>query len=244
MSEVAGSRPKVLATVCARGGSQGVPGKNTRLLASRPLIAYTLDCARACDAVDEIVVSTDSEAIARAARAHGVEVPFVRPADMASNESAKIHAIRHATYWVEANRGFRPDIVVDLDVTAPLRAPEDVAACVDYFADHPVDAVVSAYPAEKSPYFNMVERDSDGRAHLVKQAPSGLVRRQDAPPVYAVSGAIFAYRRRVLDTIEHLYAGRWGACVLPRVRAIDIDDEMDFQLVEFLITRKQRAEDA
>lgn len=229
-------RPQVLATICARGGSRGVPGKNLRRLAGRPLIEYTLDCARACPAVDRLVVSTDSEAIADAARAAGVEVPFLRPAEMASDRAGKVHAIRHATEWVEAHQDFHPDIVVDLDITAPLRAPEDVAACVERFSDPAgFDAVVSVYPAERSPYFNMVEIAGDGAARLVKPAPEPLLRRQDAPPVYSVSGAIFAWRRAALATVEHLFAGRWGACVIPRQRAVDIDDEMDLRFVEFLL---------
>lgn len=233
------ARPKVLATICARGGSRGVPGKNLRVLGGRPLIEYTLDCARACPAVDRLVVSTDSEAIAEAARAAGVEVPFLRPAEMADDRAGKVLAIRHATEWVEEHQGYRPDIVVDLDVTAPLRAPEDVAACVDRFADDPgFDAVVSVYPAERSPYFNMVELAADGAARLVKAAPEPLLRRQDAPPVYSVSGAVFAWRRAALATVEHLYTGRWGACVIPRRRAIDIDDEMDLRLVELLLQQR------
>jgi len=228
---------RVLATICARGGSKGLPGKNIRPLLGKPLLAYTIECARACPAVGRIVVSTDSDEIAAVAEAWGVPVPFRRPAEFATDASAKIHAIRHATQYVEEHEDYHPDIVVDLDVGVPLRAPEDIAACVEYFSAHDVDAVVTVYEAERNPYFNMVEFDGD-RVRLVKQAPAPLVRRQDAQPVYSVSPSVFAWRRDRM-AVTHLYEGRWGACIVPRERAIDIDHEIDFQLVEFLLMRQQ-----
>jgi N-acylneuraminate cytidylyltransferase/CMP-N,N'-diacetyllegionaminic acid synthase len=183
-------------------------------------------------------VSTDSDEIAEVAEACGMAVPFRRPAEFASDTAAKIHAIRHATRYVEEHEGFSPDIVVDLDVGVPLRTPDDVTACVDVLvADSTLDAAVTVYEAERSPYFNMVEFEGD-HVRLVKQPPAGLVRRQDAPQVYGVTPSVFAYRRDRLMTITHLYAGKWGACVVPRERAIDIDSEVDFQFVEFLLSRQ------
>jgi len=229
---------RVLATICARGGSKGIPGKNIRSLLGKPLLAYTIECARACPAVGHIVISTDSDEIATIAEACGVPVPFRRPTAMATDFAAKIHAIRHATKYVERHKGFSPEIVVDLDVGVPLRAPEDITACVEYFSAHDVEAVVTVYEAERSPYFNMVEFNDDC-IQLVKQAAVPLARRQDAPPVYSVSPSVFAFRRDRLMSVTHLYAGRWGACVVPRERAIDIDHELDFQFVEFLLTRER-----
>jgi CMP-N,N'-diacetyllegionaminic acid synthase len=231
--------PLVLATICARGGSKGVAGKNIRPLLGAPLIAYTIQAARACAAVGQIVVSTDSDGIAAIAEAQGVPVPFRRPADMASDTAAKILAIRHATVFVEEHFGFKPDIVIDLDVGAPLRTPEDIEGCVSLLAGQPdLDAAVTVYPADRNPYFNMVEFDT-GRLRLVKSGPP-LVARQAAPRVYAVSGSVFAWRRSSLMTVTHLFEGRWGGYVIPRERAIDIDDEVDFEFVEFLMARHRR----
>lgn len=232
------SGPRVLATICARGGSKGIPSKNTRSMLGKPLLGYAVECARRCRTVGHIVVSTDSDEIAEVAEACGMAVPFRRPAEFASDTAAKIHAIRHATRYVEEHEGFSPDIVVDLDVGVPLRTPDDVTACVDVLvADSTLDAAVTVYEAERSPYFNMVEFEGD-HVRLVKQPPAGLVRRQDAPQVYGVTPSVFAYRRDRLMTITHLYAGKWGACVVPRERAIDIDSEVDFQFVEFLLSRQ------
>jgi N-acylneuraminate cytidylyltransferase/CMP-N,N'-diacetyllegionaminic acid synthase len=157
---------------------------------------------------------------------------------MASDQAGKIEAIRHATLYVEENEGFQPDIVVDLDVTCPLRTPENITACVELFAEGDFDAVVTAYEAEKNPYFNMVEFDGPF-LRLVKQPSTPIVRRQDAPPVYGLSGSVFAFRRDGLMSVTHLYAGRWGACIIPREQALDLDSELDFQLIEFLMRRKQ-----
>jgi len=228
---------QVLATICARAGSKGIVGKNIRPLLGKPLLAYTVECARACPAVDRIVISTDSDEIAAVAEAWGVPVSFRRPLELASDAAAKIHAIRHATQFVEEHEDHFPDVVVDLDVGVPLRVPEDITACIDVLLSHPdLDAAVTVYEAERSPYFNMVEFEGE-RVRLVKQAPRQLVRRQDAPPVYSVSPSVFTWRRGSL-CVAHLYEGLWGACIVPRERAIDIDHEIDFQFVEFLLKRE------
>jgi N-acylneuraminate cytidylyltransferase/CMP-N,N'-diacetyllegionaminic acid synthase len=229
-------RPKTLATICARGGSKGLPGKNLRRLLGKSLLAYAIECARACPAVGKIVISTDSDEIAAEAEALGVPVPFRRPAEFASDEAAKIFAIRHAAEYVEENEGFSPDIVVDLDVGVPLRAPGDIESCMGALAKNPeLDGAVTVYEAERNPYFNMVEFVGD-RIELVKRPPAEVVRRQDAPPVYSVTPSVFAYRRSRMNEITHLHSSSWGGCVVPRERAIDIDHEVDFRFVEFLMT--------
>lgn len=233
--------PYVIATICARGGSRGVPGKNLRALRGRPLIAWAIECARASRSVDDIVVSTDSDEIARAAEACGVEVPFRRPREMATAEAGKLPAIRHAAAQVEARRGQRSAVVVDLDVTAPLRAPEDVDACVRRLRGADLDAVVSVYAPDRNPYFNMVELNAEGLAQPVKRPKAPLLRRQDAPEVWSISGAVFAFRRDFLDATSYVYDGRVGVVELPRSRAIDVDVEDDFQLLEVLAARGEEA---
>ncbi len=215
--------------------------KNMQQLHGRPLLDYAIECARQCPEIGHIVVSTDSDEIAAVAEESGLNVPFRRPPEFASDTAAKIDSIRHATEYVELHEGFRPDIVVDLDVGVPLRTPEDVSGCIEVMTRRPhLDAAVTVYESERSPYFNMVEFD-DERVRLVKQPEVGLVRRQDAPPVFSVSPAIFAYRRSSLSWITHLYEGAWGASVVPRERAIDIDSELDFRFVEFLMAKQESA---
>ena len=202
-----------------------------------PLLAYTVRCALACPAIGHIVVSTDNDEIAAVAEAHGMRVPFRRPAEFATDGVGKSGAIRHATEYVEQHEGFHPDIVVDLDITVPLRSPEDITGCVQMLAGNSdLDAVVTMYEAERNPYYSMVEPNGD-RVCLVKQPAEGIVRRQDAPPVYGLSGSVFAFRRSSLMSVAHLYEGNWGGYEVSRERSIEADNALDWALVELLMSR-------
>jgi N-acylneuraminate cytidylyltransferase/CMP-N,N'-diacetyllegionaminic acid synthase len=233
--------PRVLATICARGGSKGLPGKNVRPLLGKPLLVYTIECALACPQVGQIVISTDSDEIASAAEACGVTVPFRRPPEYASDSAAKIDSIRHATLFVEEHYDFSPDIVVDLDVGVPLRVPEDIANCIDVLAKDPgLDGAITLSESDRNPYFNMVEFEDD-RLRLVKQPTTPVVRRQDAPQVYNFTPAVFAVRRSSLMSVIHLHDGCWGGSIMPRDRSVDIDHELDFLLVEQLMKRQRES---
>jgi len=229
----------VIVTICARGGSKGVPGKNLRPLLGRPLLAYAIECARACAEVSGIVVSTDDDAIAAAAEACGVCVPFRRPPELATDSAPKLPVIRHAAAWMEERWGRRAELVLDLDVTVPLRAPEDVQACISALRSGDADAVITVYEAERNPYFNMVELQG-GWAQPVARPAQPILRRQDAPRVLSVTPAVFGFRRDFLDRGDYIYAGRVATVELPRERAVDIDTELDFAFVEFLLGNRRR----
>jgi len=227
--------PKVLATVCARGGSKGVPMKNIRMLHGKPLIQYTLECIEKSKYVNEFIISSDSDEILEVVGRLGYATTYKRPAEFATDRSAKIDAIRHATEFVEQTRGFFPELIVDLDIGVPLRTPADLDACIEAFAgDANMETMVTVYPAERSPYFNMVEKKQTGYYNLVNIPNPPVVRRQDAPIVYSITPAIFAWRRNTMH-ITHLYEGNWGTHQMPIERAIDIDTEFEFKLVEFLM---------
>jgi N-acylneuraminate cytidylyltransferase/CMP-N,N'-diacetyllegionaminic acid synthase len=234
-------KPRVLATICARGGSKGLAGKNIRPLLGKPLLAYTIECARACSEVGHIVISTDSDQIASVAEMWGMPVPFRRPQEYATDSAAKIDSIRHATLFVEDHENFYPDIVVDLDVGVPLRSPEDITACIDVLAKDPgLDGAITLSESDRNPYFNMVEFEGD-RVRLVKQPATAVVCRQDAPPVYNFTPAVFAVRRSSLMSVVHLHDGNWSGSIMPRERSVDIDNELDFLLVELLMKRQQES---
>lgn len=222
-----------LGTICARGGSRGVPGKNIRALAGHPLIAYTIAVARRCDFIDRLIVSTDSEEIASVARRYGAEVPFLRPADLATDASAKVPAIQHAVRAVETERGTPVDLVVDLDPTSPLRTVGEVRECWQLVQTPATDVVFTVTPSEKSPYFNMVEV-VDGYARLSKQADGPVVRRQEAPAVYAMNASIYAYRREHLMSDGRVVAPRSRIVIMPPERSRDVDGPLDFAFLEFL----------
>jgi CMP-N-acetylneuraminic acid synthetase len=225
-----------IATICARGGSQGLPGKNIRPLLGKPLIAYTIEQARACRAIARVFVSTDSPEIAAEAVAAGGEVLGLRPAHLATAQAGKIPVIAHLVAEVEAV-GVTVDRIVDLDPTSPLRNLADIQACIDLL-DADTDAVITGYVAEKNPYFNMVEQRADGNYSLVKPPPPGVVSRQQAPVVYAMNASIYVWHRRTLDC--GLWNGRTKLHCMPRERSIDIDSLIDFRLVELLLRERNQ----
>ncbi len=224
---------KIVATICARGGSKGVPGKNVRLLAGKPLIVYTIEIARKCQLIDKIVVSTDSNQIADIARSHGAEVPFIRPPELSTDTAPKLAAIQHAVRFLETQQSYRPDIIVDLDPTSPLRTVKDVEACIKIVKDEGADNVFSVIRAHRNPYFNMVEV-VNGRVQLVKQPATNAVRRQDAPPVYDMNASIYVWKREVLLNNDSLFLKRTRIYEMPEW-ARDIDGETDFKFAEYLI---------
>ncbi|MXO63114.1 cytidylyltransferase domain-containing protein [Qipengyuania oceanensis] len=224
-------------TICARGGSVGVPGKNIRSLCGKPLIVYSIEQALAHARIDSVHVSTDSEEIARIAEQNGADVPFLRPTELATSTAAKVPAIIHLVEYLEQN-GATVDTIVDLDPTSPLRSPEDISACLDMI-EGGAASVITAYPADKNPYFNMVELAEDGTARLSKPPSEGVfVARQAAPEVYAMNASIYAWRRDAL--LPSVWDNRPALHVMPRERSIDVDSEIDFKLVELLICENGR----
>ncbi|MHA6732233.1 acylneuraminate cytidylyltransferase family protein [Devosia sp. A369] len=221
----------VIATICARGGSQGVPGKNIRLLLGKPLIVHTIEQALSCQKIDRVYVSTDSAAIAEIASNAGAEVPFLRPVELATNSAPKIPVIDHLVGEIRRS-GVEVSKVVDLDPTSPLRTEDDIAACMALL-DAETDVVITGYPAEKNPYFNMVEVQEDGNVGLSKKPGTAISGRQGAPAVFSMNASIYVWRPEALK--HGLWDGRVKLYVMPRERSIDIDSEIDFYLVEKLM---------
>ena len=222
------------AFIFARGGSKGVPGKNIRPLAGKPLIAYAIETALGAPSLGNVIVSTDSEGIASVARACGARVPFLRPAALAADAASEWDAWKHALAWVEEAEG-PIDAMVSLPTTSPFRAVEDVEACIAKLSASPdFDAVITVAAAERNPYFNMVTMACDGEAKLVIASEGNTVRRQDAPAVFDVTTVAYAVRPRHLRENSGLFDGRIGAVVVPRERALDIDTPYDFRLAELL----------
>ena len=227
-----------LGTICARGGSRGVPGKNIRELAGHPLIAYTIATAKQCSFVDRFIVSTDSEEIATVARRYGADVPFLRPAELATDTAGKVPAIQHAVREVERKRGAPVDFIVDLDPTSPLRTVAEVRECWELVQTPDTDVVFTVTSADKSPYFNMVEI-VDGYARLSKSLPAAVLRRQDAPAVYSLNASAYAYRRAHLMDDGRVVAPRSRVVVMPPERSRDIDGPLDFAFLEFLVRERK-----
>ena len=225
---------KTIATICARGGSKGLPGKNSRLFAGKPLILHTIEQALACTLLDAVFVSTDDATIADIANAAGATVPYMRPAELASDTAAKLPVIEHLVRHLEQG-GQRIDRIVDLQPTSPLRETHDITRALNACPDMPL--TVSVRQAQDNPYFNMVERYPDGRLALCKG--HGSTRRQDSPAVYALNGSIYVCQRAALAqaAVQGLWSVQLGVMEMPHWKSVDIDDLNDFEYAEWLYHR-------
>ena len=215
----------------------GVPGKNITILHGKPLIAHTIEQALSVKSIDRVYVSTDNLEIAEVARYYGAIVPFMRPAELATSSVSKVPVIQHLCDWVVQNEGDF-DRVVDLDPTSPLRTIYDIEACLSLL-NKDTDAVITAFEAEKNPYFNMVEIKPDGNISLVCQPAGAVVARQQAPSVYSMNASIYVWHRHTLS--KGLWNGRLKLHVMPRERSIDIDSHLDLAIVEMLMDQSRKA---
>ena len=225
----------ILGIVPARGGSKGVPGKNIRPLAGRPLIAYTADAARQSGVIDRLVLSTDSEEIAAVGRAEGIEVPFLRPAPLAADDTPMAAVIQHAlaTLADAANT----DLIVLLQPTSPLRRPAHVRDAVALLRSSGADSVVSVteLPRHLSPDYVM--RLDDGL--LVPFLPEGarVTRRQDARPAFVRDGTVYAFWRRTLRETGSIYGRTCRPFVIPAQESLTLDTEADWAEAERIVRR-------
>jgi CMP-N,N'-diacetyllegionaminic acid synthase len=224
---------KVLAVIPARGGSKGVPGKNVRALAGKPLIAWTIEtalAARGC--FHRIVVSTDDPAIAALARRYGAEAPFLRPAELATDTSPMLPALQHAVRFVEDSDAIRLDWIMLLQPTAPFRSPEDIAAALALARAGGADSIISVERVHAH-HPILMKKIVDGRLEPYCVPEREGTRRQDYdPPAYMRNGAIYLTRRDVLLERNSIWGETIKPYVMPEERSVSIDSERDFLMAE------------
>jgi CMP-N,N'-diacetyllegionaminic acid synthase len=230
---------KILCTICAREGSKGVKNKNIRNLSGKPLIAQSIEHAKQTGLFQHIVVSTDSDEIAEQAKTYGADVFFKRPAELATDAAAKIPVIRHALQESEKHYGHQMDVVIDLDLTSPLRFPQDIIQAFHNFQVQDNDNLITAAPARRSPYFNLVEQDATGKVFLSKKQDQPIVRRQDAPKCFDMNASFYIWKREILLHHDTLFLKNTGLYIMPEERSLDIDSELDFKIVEFLFENRR-----
>jgi CMP-N,N'-diacetyllegionaminic acid synthase len=234
-------RSGVLGLVTARKGSKGIPGKNVKPLAGKPLILYTIEGARASGAFDRLVLSTDDEVAASLAVAHGCEVPFMRPPELCADDTPHLPVIQHALDWLREHQGYEPEWVMTLLPTSPLRQPAHMRAAVELARTMGADSVIGV--DQLVPHFNpmrVVTIDAEGWARLfiggqpVKRRPN---RRQDMPPAWVMNGAIYLFRAECpFDPIEpNLYGDKVATLVMPPPYGVNLDEPEDWEMVERLL---------
>jgi CMP-N-acetylneuraminic acid synthetase len=226
---------RVLGLVPARGGSKGVPRKNIRLLGGHPLLQYTARTAQRVPGIGRLVLSTDDPEIAAVGRACGLEVPFLRPSELAADDTPMVDVVLHAVRWLDA-AGDRFDAVCLLQPTTPYRRAEDVAACIELLRASGADCVVSVrpVPAEYHPYW-VYQAEAGGALRLVSGARVPPTRRQELPPCCYRDGAVYVIRVASLLETGSLYGDRVYGRVSDDDRAVNINDPADWERAERLL---------
>ena len=222
--------------IFARGGSKGLPGKNIKIFNGKPLIAWSIEQAIKAKGIDEIYVSTDSEEIAAISRNYGAKISFMRPANLATDTSPEWDSWRHALRKLESQFGYLPKEMVSIPATSPLRTSGDIEACLDKFKSGIYDGVITITESNRNPYFNMVSVGEGGVITLASKVEANINRRQDAPRLFDVTTVCYVFKSKYILESSNIFNGKVSSVVIPKLRAIDIDDEIDFKIAEFIST--------
>ena len=226
-----------IALICARGGSKGIPRKNEKLLAGVPLIAWSISTAKKVKKISRIIVSTDSDEIAKIALNYGAEVPFIRPSELAQDDSPEWLVWRHAIEYLDSNYEYEALVVVP--PTAPLRSEKDLKKCIEKYENSNVDIVITVSDANRNPFFNMVKIDDEGHATVVNDLNDNISRRQDAPTVYDMTTVAYVVRPSFVKERNSMFEGKVGSINIPLERSLDIDTLLDFKIAEYLIKEQE-----
>lgn len=228
----------ILITICARGGSKGIPGKNIKMLNGKPLIGYTIDIAKRFKEKYgnvEIALSTDSEEIMQVAEQCGLHSDYKRPASLGGDTVGKIDAIKDIVLYTEKNKVTKYDYVLDMDVTSPLRTMQDLEEAFALMeADSNAINLFSVSEAGRSPYFNQVEQKENGYFNKVKDAGTVLTR-QSAPKVYDLNASFYIYRREFFDLGYKGAITDRSLIYLMNHTCFDLDHPIDFEIISFLL---------
>ncbi|MGH7829466.1 MAG: cytidylyltransferase domain-containing protein [Candidatus Binatia bacterium] len=232
---------KILAVIPARGGSRRVPKKNIRLLAGKPLLAYTVEVALKTRCIDRMIVSTDDAEIARIAEEYGAEVPFLRPAELARDDTPDQPVLRHALECLKQKEGYEPDLVLNLRPTTPFKTPEIIEAvvrrCLETHAD--IVRTMSRVQSVHHPYW-MYRVSEEGWASPFVEGirVSDYYRSQLLPPVYRINGVVDAVKAGLVTNGSLLDNQKMAVVIVPEEVSVDTDTELDFALCEALISRR------
>ena len=225
----------IIGIIPARGDSKGILHKNIKLLAGKPLIAYTIEAALKSKFLDRVIVSTDSKKIAKIAKEYGTEVPFLRPERLAKDATPIISVLKHAVRWLEKKENYSTDIVVTLQPTSPLRQTTDINRAVKKIIETGADSVVSVCQAKDNPYWMMMVRKD--RIFPFMDSNKHYSRRQALPRLYMLNGAVYVTRIETLTKESKILSNNSRAIIMEQKNSLDIDDEMDFKLAELILNK-------
>jgi len=231
---------EILITLCARAGSKGIPGKNIRLINGMPLIAYSISHANAFASIHkaDIALSTDGSDIKEVAKKYGLETEYIRPKEVSSDGTGKIQTISDLLTYEEAKRKKKYDYILDLDISSPLRTLEDLLQGFEKILNDPQALnLFSVNPANRNPYFNMVELQPNGYYGLVKKG--NFLSRQSAPNIFDLNASFYFYRRNFFDQKVPITISDSSMIYLMQHICFDLDHPIDFEFMEFLLVNKK-----
>ena len=213
-----------------------MPGKNLKILDGDPLIVRAIKQIKQIDRIDRILVSTDSRGIAEVAISAGAEVPFMRPSELAEDDSPEWDVWRHAVTYLKEVEGGCPDLLMVVPPTAPLRSKDDLESILDEYERGQADIVITVTDAHRSPYFNQVKIGDLGLASLAIHPKTSITRRQDTPEIFDVTTVAYVARPEFIMEKEGIFEGNVRTVFVPKERALDIDTDLDFRLAEFFLS--------
>jgi len=229
----------ILGVITARGGSRGIPGKNIKILGSKPLIAYTIDAAQKSNLITHLIVSTDDEEIAAVCKKYGADVPFMRPKELAQDTTPHLPVMQHAIETVEERLGTKFDYAVILQPTSPFRTVDDIDRTIQKLIDTDADSAVALVDIDNSHPMKAKRLEGDTVLPYTMSETEGT-RRQDLPVAYKRSGAVYVMRRDILMDQSSLYGERVVGHVVPKERSVDIDDEFDWLKAEYMLDKLKK----
>ncbi|MBU1131457.1 acylneuraminate cytidylyltransferase family protein [Patescibacteria group bacterium] len=226
----------ILGVITARGGSKGIPGKNIKLLGGKPLIAYTIEVAKKSKLITHLILSTDDAMIIEVSKKYGIDIPFVRPKELAQDDTKHLPVLQHAVNEMEKRLNIKFDYVIKLQPTSPLRLPKDIDGCIQALTDTDADSSMTMVEVSDNHPLKM-KKIKDGRVTPFSlQEPEGLPR-QFFPKAYKRSGACYALKRDNLILKNREYGDYMVPYLVPEERSIDIDSEFDWFKAEWMIKK-------
>ena len=229
----------ILCTICMRGGSRGVRNKNLIKIFNKPLFYYSIKAAKNSNIFSDIVVSSDSNKIIKNCSSFGIKHFVKRPNFLAKNNSPKIPVIRHALLEMEKKLNKKYEIIIDLDVTSPLRKVDDIKKALIKFKKDKSDILFTVCKARKNPYFNLIEKKRD-EVKLVKFLPKIISSRQKAPKVYDMNASIYIWKRAALIKYNTLFTKKTSIFLMSVDRSFDIDTILDLEIIKFLMKKNKK----
>jgi CMP-N,N'-diacetyllegionaminic acid synthase len=227
---------KIVALINARGGSKGIKNKNTLKFKNTTLLGNSILQAKRIKQIQRIFVSTDNKKIAKKSLKYGAEVPFLRPKNLAKDNSPEILSIRHAINFFKIKLNLKPDYIVSLPTTSPLRSIQDIENCILKAKKNKLDVVFSITPSKRNPYFNMVEVKKN-KLNIICKSKKKYFTRQSAPKCFDLTTVCYVFRTDYILKNSNLFSGKVGFVIIPNERAVDIDDSIDYNFVKFLANR-------